>query len=1033
MNSMGWLGLLALLSRSLSLAGTAHGTAGGGHIPAGAFTTSGTVTSDIVLTDAGKVAAGNAVTVNLLGLQHDFAGDLRITLSYIDSNGATVQSVDVLNRIGATAANPYGSAADFGDGQGSGDNYQFNTDYSGDIWATAACSNPPACTTPYGDADPIPGVSTDTIYNGQYFSSTTGGAKTNLSYAFSGLNVSGTWRLTITDAADPRAGSYIGWEILVTTVSQPVIQTIAAVAGTPQSATVGTAFAAALQAKVSDSLSSPVAGVTVTFAAPTGGASATLGGASSAAAVTNSAGIATSPAPVANTVSGSYTITASVAGLTPASFNLTNTTAVAANSAVFQKTDTTTAGNWKGVYGTDGSLIPNDSSHVPGYATVNFSNALTYTWLGSTADSRALLKYSSSTDRIASTYYNSPTFTIDVNLTDGQTHQLALYLEDWDSGGRGETISFTDANTSAIFDTRSAAGFVAGRYLVWQVKGHVLIQFVRQAGYNAIVNGLFFDPAAGSTVNPPSVSITAPAAGATVSGVVSVSAQAQSTVGISSVQFLLDGNALGSPVTGAGPYSTSWASTGAANGSHTLAAIATDTQGHSSTSASVGVTLSNGASSSTSAAFQKVDTTTIGNWKGVYGGEGSLIPNDSSHIPGYATVNFTNALSYSWVPSITDSRALLKYASTTDRIASTYYNFPGFIIDVNLSDGQPHQVALYLDDWDSGNRGETIDILDAATNSVLDSRSASAFAVSGRYLVWTIQGHVLIKLTQQTGYNAVVNGIFFDASAGGSTPPTVALTAPAAGTTVSGSVTVIAQAQSTVGIASVQFMLDGNPLGPPVTGGGPTHSTTWVSGAAANGSHTLAAIATDSQGHSTTSTSVGVTVSNGSSVGVSVTFQKVDTATRGNWKGVYGADGSVIPNDSSHVPGYAAVNVNNALLYTWGASTADGRALLKYASATDRLASTYYSFSNFTIDVNFTDGLSHQVALYLLDWDSGNRAESISIVDAATNAALDTRSAASFTAGRYLVWNVQGHVLIQMTLQGGSNALVNGIFFDPAH
>jgi subtilisin-like proprotein convertase family protein len=1026
------LGLSALILPALGLAGTAHGTGSGGPIPSGAFVTSGAVTSDIVLTDTGKVAAGNAVTVNLLGLQHDFAGDLRITLSYIDSTGATVQSVDLVNRVGASNANPSGTAADFGNGQGSGDNYQFNSDYTGDIWAAAACSDPPACTTPFGDADSIPGVSTDTIHNGQYFSSTTGGAKTNLSYAFSGLNVNGTWRLTITDAADPNAGSYIGWEIFVSTAALPTPQTITAIAGTPQSATVGGAFAAALQAKVTDSSSNPVAGVTVTFAAPASGASATFGGASSATAVTNAAGTAASPVPVANSASGGYTVTASVTGITPANFSLTNTAAAPATSATFQKADTTTLGNWKGVYGADGSLIPNESSHVPSYATVNLSNALTYTWLASTTDSRGLLKYSSSTDRIASTYY-SYGFTIDANLTDGQTHQIALYIDDWDNGGRAQTISFVDANTNAVLDTRSAANFVAGRYLVWQVKGHVLIQVAWQSGYNALVNGIFFDPISSSTTTPPTVSLTAPAAGATVSGLVTVSAQAQSSIGISQVQFLLDGNSLGSPVTGAGPaYSTSWASSVAINGSHTLAAVATDTQGHSTTSAPIAVTLSNGGGNTASATFQKVDTTTLGNWKGVYGTDGSLIPNDSSHVPSYATVNLSNALTYTWLGSTTDSRGLLKYSSSTDRIASTYYSY-GFTIDANLTDGQTHQIALYIDDWDNGGRAQTISFVDANTNAVLDTRSAANF-VAGRYLVWQVKGHVLIQVAWQSGYNALVNGIFFDPiSSSTTTPPTVSVTAPAAGATVSGSVTITAQAQSSVGIASVQFLLDGNSLGQPVTGSGPTYSTTWASGGTANGSHTLAAIATDTQGHSTTSASIAVTLSNGTGGAASATFQKADTATLGNWKGAYGTDGSLIPSDSSHIPGYATVSVNNALLYTWTGSTADTRALLKYASTTDRLASTYYSFSSFTIDVNFTDGQAHQVALYVLDWDGGNRAESISIVDAAANTALDLRSASNFTAGRYLVWKIQGHVLIQVTLQGGSNALVNGIFFDPAH
>ncbi len=220
---------LLLLLPAFCWAGTVQGTGPGGPIPAGPFTASGVVTSNIALNATGTVATGNAVTVTLLGLQHDFAGDLHITLSYIDSNGKTVQSADLVNRIGATSANTYGASADFGNGQGNGDNYQFNSDYAGNIWTTAACSDPPACTTPYGDADSIPGVSTDTINHGQYFTSTTAGAQTNLSYAFSGLSISGgTWRLTITDAAAPNVGSFIGWQISVVTAvsTTPLAPTI---------------------------------------------------------------------------------------------------------------------------------------------------------------------------------------------------------------------------------------------------------------------------------------------------------------------------------------------------------------------------------------------------------------------------------------------------------------------------------------------------------------------------------------------------------------------------------------------------------------------------------------------------------------------------------------------------------------------------------------------------------------------------------------------------------------------------------------
>jgi len=91
---------------------------------------------------------------------------------------------------------------------------------------------------------------------------------------------------------------------------------------------------------------------------------------------------------------------------------------------------------------------------------------------------------------------------------------------------------------------------------------------------------------------PPTVSITAPASGATVSGTVSVTANASDNVGVASVQFQLDGANLGSLDT-ASPFSTSWSTATASNGAHTLQAIAKDAAGNSTTSAAVTVTVSN--------------------------------------------------------------------------------------------------------------------------------------------------------------------------------------------------------------------------------------------------------------------------------------------------------------------------------------------------------------------------------------------------------------------------------------------------------
>jgi Bacterial Ig domain/Purple acid Phosphatase, N-terminal domain len=96
-----------------------------------------------------------------------------------------------------------------------------------------------------------------------------------------------------------------------------------------------------------------------------------------------------------------------------------------------------------------------------------------------------------------------------------------------------------------------------------------------------------------SDTTPPTVSITAPAGGATVSGTaVPVPATAADNVGVAGVQFALDGSNLGGEDTSA-PYSLSWNTTTASNGSHTLTAVARDAAGNRTTSSGVGVTVSN--------------------------------------------------------------------------------------------------------------------------------------------------------------------------------------------------------------------------------------------------------------------------------------------------------------------------------------------------------------------------------------------------------------------------------------------------------
>src|SRR5439155_4182144 len=91
----------------------------------------------------------------------------------------------------------------------------------------------------------------------------------------------------------------------------------------------------------------------------------------------------------------------------------------------------------------------------------------------------------------------------------------------------------------------------------------------------------------------PTVSITAPAANATVSSTVTVSANASDNVGVAGVQFEIDGAPLGAEDTTA-PYSAAWDTTTVVDGAHTVTAIARDAAGNVTTSAAVTVTVANG-------------------------------------------------------------------------------------------------------------------------------------------------------------------------------------------------------------------------------------------------------------------------------------------------------------------------------------------------------------------------------------------------------------------------------------------------------
>src|SRR5206468_10298291 len=88
---------------------------------------------------------------------------------------------------------------------------------------------------------------------------------------------------------------------------------------------------------------------------------------------------------------------------------------------------------------------------------------------------------------------------------------------------------------------------------------------------------------------PTNVTLTSPGSGATISGTATFTGTASDDVGVTKVEFWCDGSVLLGTVTTA-PYTITWNSAAAANGSHTFTCKAYDTANQSTTSAVIAAT-----------------------------------------------------------------------------------------------------------------------------------------------------------------------------------------------------------------------------------------------------------------------------------------------------------------------------------------------------------------------------------------------------------------------------------------------------------
>jgi hypothetical protein len=363
-------------------------------------------------------------------------------------------------------------------------------------------------------------------------------------------------------------------------------------------------------------------------------------------------------------------------------------------------------------------------------------------------------------------------------------------------------------------------------------------------------------------VTPPVVTLTAPAANATVAGTVTLTASASDNASVAGVQFQVDGVSLGTEDTSA-PYSASWNSASVPNGTHTIAAIARDSSGNSATSAGVSVTVSNAAPACPCSIWDSsaVPSTMAPDPAAVEAGV-KFRSDASGFITGLRFYKYAQNTGTHIGNLWTTSGTLLGTATFSSETASGWQQ-ASFSPPVAVSAGTTYvasyhsNTGFYALDEPGLTTGVDTPPLHALSDSAAGGNGVYAYSATSVFPTQTFDAS-----------NYWVDVVFAATAPGDTTPPTATLTAPANNATLSGTVALAATAADNVGVAGVQFTLDGVALGAEQTSS--PYSFSWDTTTAGNGTHTVAAVARDAAGNKAGSNTATVTVSNAAPSGLAI-------------------------------------------------------------------------------------------------------------------------------------------------------------------
>lgn len=173
----------------------------------------------------------------------------------------------------------------------------------------------------------------------------------------------------------------------------------------------------------------------------------------------------------------------------------------------------------------------------------------------------------------------------------------------------------------------------------------------------------------------------------------------------------------------------------------------------------------------------------------------------------------------------------------------------------------------------------------------------------------------------------------------------------------------------------------------------------------------------------------------------------VDTYTRGSWVGAYGKDGAVVYGDTGvtdYTNSFVTARVSGAILNVVADTSKDLDALQQQSNHSSRLAAQLTAAGPITLDLDFTGTASHRVSLYQADLDGRAGKQTITLIDPDTGDVIATYTTGNLQTGEYQTFEINPptnsdgtlassyRVRMVITPSTGSNAVLNGLFFDPA-